>query len=181
MAEEWKDVKDFEGIYQVSNLGRVKSLDRVVTYEDGRKRFYKGKILRPDETKNGYLHVVLCKDGSQHSVNVHRLVALAFIPNPNNYKEVNHIDEDKTNNCVNNLEWCTRTYNNNYGTRTQRTQKKVYQYDLETKELLKVFPSLTDVTKQLGYDFRNISSCCLGKRKQAYNYIWRYDNSKVEC
>lgn len=130
MVEEWKDIKGYEGYYQVSNLGRVKSLPRLLIYSDGQKHYYKEKILKPQKHYRGYLLVVLCKCGVRCGDVVHRLVAEAFIPNPNNYNEINHIDEDKTNNRVDNLEWCTHIYNINFGTRNERmsdSKKKTSQ------------------------------------------------------
>lgn len=120
-TEVWKDVVGYEGLYKVSSLGRVRSLDRVVTHKNGRKRLFKGKLLTP--FKNEYFMVVLSKNGKKSSSNIHRLVAQAFIPNTNNLPEVNHKDEDKTNNRLSNLEWCTRKYNINYGTAIERSVK----------------------------------------------------------
>lgn len=116
MVEEiWVDIKGYEGLYQVSNLGRVKSLERIDSL--GHKR--KEKIFKPQKNK-GYLRVSLWKDGKGKKYSIHRLVAIAFIPNPDNLPEVNHKDENKFNNNVDNLEWCTVAYNNTYGTRIQR-------------------------------------------------------------
>lgn len=117
--EIFKDIKGFEGLYQVSNYGNVKSLERVIEDNNG---YYikKEKILTPTINSSGYYHTILRKDGKSIGVYIHRLVAEAFIPNPNNYKQVNHKDEDKTNNKVDNLEWCTPKYNANYGTAIQR-------------------------------------------------------------
>lgn len=109
IIEEWKDVPNYEGLYQVSNLGRIKSLRD----KNGKAR---EKILKLKLSKFGYYQICLCKNGKQKWYFVHRLVALAFIPNPNNLPQINHIDENKTNNYVENLEWCTSKYNSNYGT-----------------------------------------------------------------
>ena len=118
--EEWKDIKGYEGRYQVSNLGRVKSLNY--------NRTNREKILSLNKhNKNGYYSVQLSKSNVCKRFLVHRLVAESFIDNPNNYKEVNHKDENKSNNCVSNLEWCDRKYNVNYGTTKERmieTQKR---------------------------------------------------------
>ena len=116
--EEWKDIEGYEGIYQVSNLGRVKSL---------RDNFHRPreKILNPVNDKLGYNIVCLHKDGKHKNYKIHRLVAIHFIENPNNYPQVNHKDENKTNNTVDNLEWCTSEYNNNYGTRNKKAQKSL--------------------------------------------------------
>ena len=118
MIEEWKDIKGFEKEYQVSNLGRIRSLDRIKQVV-GKNQYsnyntkitYKGKIIRLRKTKFGYMQVCLRKNNKVLYKIVHRLVAQAFIPNPNNLPEVNHIDSNKENNCVNNLEWCTSREN----------------------------------------------------------------------
>ena len=171
--EIWKDVVGYEGLYQVSNNGRVKSL-----------KFGKEKILKPGKLKNGYLRVNLCKNEKQKHFLVHRLVALTFITNPNNLPDVNHKDENKENNRVENLEWCDCKYNINYGTRTQRIAEKntngklsklVLQFTLDGK-FVREFKSGMDIKRNLGYSCGNISSCCLGKRKSANGFIWKYKN-----
>lgn len=115
MEEVWKDIPGYEGLYQVSNTGEVKSLN------------YRGsgetKLLKQSTNKKGYKRVVLCKNRKKKNHCVHRLVAIAFIPNPDNLPIVNHIDECKSNNMVSNLEWCTLVYNNTYGTRNERISK----------------------------------------------------------
>lgn len=117
MEEEiWKPVKNFEGLYSVSSLGRVRSEDRI----DCRGRFRTGKILLPSALPKGYLQVVLCKNGKHKTCKVHRLVIEAFLPNPDNLPQVNHKDENVKNNNVKNLEWCDNKYNCNYGSRTER-------------------------------------------------------------
>ena len=115
MEEIWKDIKKYEGIYQISNLGRVKSLSRQKKHSYNGVALLKEKILKPQKA-NGYYFVRLCKDSISKQYLVHRLVASHFLNNPNNYNEINHIDEDKTNNNAINLEWCTHKYNINYGT-----------------------------------------------------------------
>ncbi len=112
--ETWKDIEDFEG-YQISNLGRVKSLNYHRTKRE--------RILQQNINKVGYCVVHLCKNGKCHTFAVHRLVAIAFIANPNEKPQVNHLDECKTNNCVENLEWATAKENTNYGTRNERVAK----------------------------------------------------------
>lgn len=172
--EIWKDIEGYENLYQVSNLGRVKSLG------NGKSR--KEKILKPRKQSNGYLTVILCKEGEGKNYLVHRLVAQAFIPNPLNLPQVNHTTEDKTMNAVECLEWCTAEYNNSYATRNVRISKaningklskKVRQYSLEG-EFIKEFPSASEIQRQLGFANNNISSCCLGKRKTSNGYIWKY-------
>lgn len=119
--EIWKDIKDFEGLYQVSNEGRVRSLDHYAS--NGRVMvLYKGQIMTPVFNRyTGYLNVKLSKNNKATTRNVHRLVAETFLDNPNTLPQVNHKDEDKTNNRVENLEFCTCSYNANYGTRNERT------------------------------------------------------------
>lgn len=118
--EQWKDVYGFEGFYQVSNLGRVRSLPRSVVFKDGRIVKYFGTILTPVKNSDGYFQVQLSKNDNFRTFKVHRLVATAFVPNPLNFSEINHIDEDKLNNVYTNLEWCDRLYNCQYGTRNKR-------------------------------------------------------------
>ena len=171
--EIWKDIEEYEGLYQVSDNGRVRSL-----------KYGKERILKPERCKNGYLRVNLCKNEKQKHFLVHRLVALTFITNPNNLPQINHKDEDKTNNSVQNLEWCDQKYNHNYGTINQRISEKmtngklskpVLQFTLDGK-FVREFKSGMDIKRNLGYSCGNISSCCLGKRKSANGFIWKYKN-----
>ena len=172
MTEEiWCPIKGYEGLYEVSDQGRVRSL-----------KFGKERILKPSRNTNGYLLVGLRKNGEKKTYKVHRLVVQTFIPNPDNLQEINHIDEDKTNNKVQNLEWCDRKSNCNYGNRNKRISEKmtngklsklVLQYSLDWK-FIKEWKSLHDVERNLGYSSGNISCCCTGRRKNAYNFIWRY-------
>lgn len=123
MIEVWKDIKDYEGFYQVSNLGRVKSLSRSIHDSRGYMVHLKEKIKKPSFDKNGYPQIGLCKNGTVITRKIHRLVAEAFISNPENKPEINHKDEDKTNNCVSNLEWVTEKENVNYGYGAKRRAK----------------------------------------------------------
>ena len=180
--EVWKDIKGFEGRYQVSNMGRVKSLERTVTRKNGRKQIIQERILKTHPYRDGYLRVALYDScGKRKSFLVHRLVCEAFHKNPENKPCVNHIDEDKTNNTASNLEWCTVKENNNYGTRNERAgkasgkarSKSVGQYTRDGK-LIKVWQSAIDVERQLGFSQGNISKVTRGKRKTAYGYVWKY-------
>lgn len=137
--EEWKDIKWYEGLYQVSNLGRVKSLPKDVFVSNPTFTGYrhtKEKILKPSKNGAGYQVVILCNNNKKYQVYVHRLVAQAFIPNPNNLPEVNHKDENPLNNIVDNLEWCTHKYNGNYGTVNMRKRNKQlgFKHSEKTKQ-----------------------------------------------
>lgn len=178
--EVFKDIKGYEGLYQVSNLGNVKSLNRFAS--DG--RFIKGRFLKA-KTPNPYKRVSLCKNGMVKDYSVHRLVAETFLDNPYNLPCVNHKDENSCNNRVDNLEWCTYQYNINYGTARQRQKekligvfntkksKKVCQYTLDG-EFIAEYPSLAEIERQLGFSSSKTSLVCNGKRKTAYSYIWKY-------
>lgn len=159
--ETWKSVVGYEGLYEVSDLGRVRSLVK-------RNRWKPG-ILKPGKNTHGYLQVLLCKDGKRKNMKVHRLVAEAFIPNPNHLDTVNHKDEVKTNNTVSNLEWMTIADNVAYS-----VNKSVQMLDKSTGELLATFPSIIEAERVTGINQGNISKCCLGKRKSSGGYIWRY-------
>lgn len=136
MEEIWKDIKDYEGVYQVSNYGRIRSLDREILRKKVGKIHKKGQILKLQKSKNGYYTCKLSKNNKKPSKFVHRIVAETFLPNPNNYPCVNHIDENKLNNKIENLEWCTYLYNNTYGTKRERLRKAQTgkKYSQETKE-----------------------------------------------
>ena len=168
--EHWKSIAGYEGLYEVSDQGRVKSLNYNHTGNE--------KILKPGKDTWGYLFVKLCKDGKVEQPKIHRLVAKAFIQNPNNLDTVNHKDEVKTNNNVSNLEWMSIRDNNNYGTHNKRVaeanSKQVQMFDKSTGELLDTFPSTMEAWRVTGIAQSHISSCCLGKQKSAGGYVWRY-------
>lgn len=122
--EEWKSIPGYEGLYEISSYGRVKSLDRYVKVKSKSYRLQKGKMLSPIKNKYGYLQVFLCCNGKYKIISVHRLVAIAFLPNPDNLPIINHKNEDKSDNRVENLEWCNHKYNSNYnGVLKKRSQR----------------------------------------------------------
>lgn len=119
-SEKWVDIKGFEGLYQISDKGNIRSYPKTIVRKNGVPAYIHERIIKPTSINSGYKIINLHKDGELYHFLIHRLVALHFIPNPNGYEFVNHKDEDKHNNVVSNLEWCTKTYNNNYGTCQQR-------------------------------------------------------------
>lgn len=160
MEELWKDIEGYEGRYQVSNLGRVK---RVTT----------GRILKGCKDIGGYLVVNLSKNGKVKTHKIHRLVAQVFIPKPENKPDVNHIDENKTNNLYSNLEWVTAKENNNHGTRTERTSHKIKATDIANGEY-NIYCSIRDCSRKLGLSQGNICQCLKGGRKQTGGYVFEY-------
>lgn len=168
--EIWRDVDGYVGLYKVSNFGRVKSLERI----DSQGKHVAEKLLTYD-TSRAYYAVTLSKNGKQTHKSVHRLVAEAFIPNPDNLPQVNHKDEDKHNNCVDNLEWITLADNNTYGTRLQRSiaanGTPVYQKTLNG-EIIREWESLAQIEAECGYSKSVISLAINGKAKTAYGYRW---------
>lgn len=202
--EIWKPIKKYEGLYEISSLGRVKSLNYNHTG--------KSKILKP-ALRGGYLAVSLFKNNNLKTFPIHRLVAIAFIPNPNNFSQVNHKNEQKTQNYVTNLEWCTQKYNVNYGTRSKRVSETMKgkfagekhpfygkHHSEETKKKMsermqgeknpystkiicvttnEEFDSISDAVRK--YNIKNISACCRGERKSAGKHpltgekmVWKY-------
>ena len=201
-GEIWKDIEGYEGLYQISNMGRVKSVERMKWCGKG---YYKTpeRILKARKTKNGYLLVNLWKDGKIKSYYIHRLVAQAFLDNPDNLPEVNHIDQDKTNNKVENLEFCDRSYNVNYGTRNRKVAEKLRgrkQSEESNKKraekltnnpkiskpviaidkrtgLIVEFLSAHEAERVLGISQSNITKWKKKKKKSIGGFYWMYANN----
>lgn len=183
MEEIWKDVIGFEGLYQVSNFGRVRSLDRRARIGYGKTRFVKGKYLTPCACTNGYLSIPLHNGSENKKVFLmHRLVAMHFIPNSDNLPEVNHKDEDITNNRADNLEWCTSKYNANYGARNRKVLETkfarglinpVNQYTKDGK-FVRRWESMADAGREYGVDISAIIRVCRGKQHTSMGYVWEY-------
>lgn len=185
--EHWKSIKGYEGYYEVSDKGRVRSVDRYVPTKNSRsknhKYFVKGRIKKPFVAHDGYLRMPLNKNGKSKKFFVHRLVMNAFSPNPDPERltQINHKNEITSDNRVENLEWCTQTYNNNYGDRvTKQAQslvngkkaKRVGQYDLDGN-LIKIWPSTRECGRH-GFKHSGVGACCLGKWDRYKGYKWKY-------
>lgn len=183
--EIWKDIKGYEGYYQISNLGRLRSLDRYIKFKKlGHTRLFKGVILADVFDSKGYNINCIKINQVKKNVKIHRLVAKAFIPNPKNKPQVNHINEIKTDNRATNLEWCTAKENMNHGsigkrisisnTNNEKTSKKVYQYTLDDK-LVKTWLSTRDVSRNSHFNHTGVSNAAIGRYKTHLGYKWSYD------
>ena len=172
ISETFLSVPGYEGYYEISNLGNIKSLRS-------------GKLLKQASNKDGYKFVCLAKDGKSRSYGVHRLVALAFLPNPENLPEVNHKDESHDNNCVENLEWISKKGNRNYGTYRERMSKSLKEsgtnnksisaYDKKTLKFVKSYDSITEAEKELGLSKGAIGKALSGRRKTSAGFVWKYN------
>lgn len=190
--EVWKDIKDHEGLYQINNKGEVKALEKTIWNGQG-YLYFPEKIRKLNPDKDGYLNITLSNKGKVKTFKIHRLVAEAFIPNPNNLPEVNHKDGDKTNNNVDNLEWCTRKENqkhafrigliNQNGERNHMYGKlgadnpnsiPIYQLNKNTGDIIREYDSLASAGRDLGVNTGKICLVCQGKRNSAYGYKWKY-------
>lgn len=170
--EVWKDIQGYEGKYQISNKGNVKSLNY-------RNSGYSQNLV-PKTNNSGRLWVELALDGDKKPMLIHRLVAMAFIPNPHNYPQINHKDENVTNNRAENLEWCTGEYNVKYFLdrhtqrgRPVRLNSPILQIDTEGN-ILKRWDNVTAIKNAKGFSAWSICECCKGNRKSAYGFKWQY-------
>lgn len=169
--EVWKDIPNYEGIYQASNLGRIKSINPC---NRGKDIIMSDKPVSP----NDYKKVCFKRGGKQKTFLVHRLIAITFIPNPNSYPVVNHKNENKSDNRVENLEWCDYSYNASYGSKkhnqTVKLGKKVLCVELNLQ-----FLSFGEASRYLNIPYQNISKCCHGKVKTAGGYHWELLDSST--
>lgn len=171
MAEEWKDIPSYEGIYQVSNYGKIRSLNY--------RRTGQTQLRAPQDNGRGYMIVQLSKENKCKWYLVHRLVAQAFIPNPEDKPTVNHIDGDRANNSVENLEWATYGENNAHSYRHNGRKSALAQpiYCIETGE---VYSSSYDAARKTGFPQQSINKCANGKIKQSHGYHWGTLNNRKE-
>jgi hypothetical protein len=196
-GEVWKPLTNYEGFYEVSNMGRVKSLDRTITKKSGEEALIISRILKQYKRGSGYLKIAVCKNGKPKTFDVHRLVGLLHVDNPENKPEINHKKGNKLDNRSSELEWSTSSENAQHKWdiglqkpfwegktgKDHHSSKSVLQFDSEMK-LLKKWDSIADVNRELGFDISGIAACCVGRkrkvngviyqRKIAYGYIWKY-------
>lgn len=182
--EVWKDIEGWEGWYQVSTHGRIRSMDRwielpCVRWGGTMNRFMRSCIRKPKKCKNGYERVILSKNHEEKTYLVHRLVAEAFIPNPENLPYINHRDENPSNNCVYNLEWCSASYNLTYGTRPVKfgmsRGKPIEQITLDGQVVARYYNEYEAVRQSKGeFSVSCINNVALGKKKSYKGFIWRY-------
>lgn len=173
----WKTIKGYEGLYEISDKGEVRSFDRVLPCGHNSSHIRKGKILTPCGNGKGYLQIYLIKDGKAKKFYIHRLVAEAFIDNPNNYPIINHKDENRSNNEASNLEWCNHLYNSNYGHCRQKISDSHNK-----KPVIQVLPDGTEVRYESSHyaerctqiNHSSIVKCCKGRAKTAGGFAWRY-------
>lgn len=183
--ERWLPIRGYEQSYMISSYGRIKAIDRTLTFSDGRVRAYKSRIIRTHRINQHYYVASLTQNQRRAMKDVHRLVAEAFIPNPNGFREINHKDENSLNNCADNLEWCTRKYNINYGNHNKKvseskmncpsTSKPVVQMKPDGT-VIQTFPSIREAARSLGDVKRdcNILRVCQGVYKTCFGYKWSY-------
>ena len=174
MEELWKDIPEFEGLYQISNTGKVKSYRKSKKY-----KCPDNFILKNTLANNGYVQVTLYSETKRVKKLVHRLVAEAFVPNPNSYSSVNHIDENVLNNSAENLEWCTVQYNNSYGTARTRmaiTRGRMIDQFLSNGQFIARYACISIASAISGVSYSRIKHCCKGEGSINSEYYWQYVN-----
>lgn len=171
--EVWKDIPQYEGLYQISSIGRVKSLKRSINRKNNRLLNLREKYLSLKIDEHGYVKVQLWKDNKGKNIRAHRLVALCFIDNPNHFLEVNHIDGNKTNNNYNNLEWCDY-HHNQLESKRLGLNKCTKVNMIKDGILVKTFESISEAAKFNNTDRSSIFRCLNGKYKQNNGYTWKY-------
>lgn len=195
IKEEWKDIEGYEGLYQISNYGRVKSLERECKNRWGQMRVVEEKILKGSPNSDGYLCVSLCKNGTKKSYRVNRLVAIAFIPNPNDLEEVDHIDGNKEKNIFTNLRWVSRLENmqnentvnkrkaekDKYGRKGEDhwKSKRVVQLSLNG-ELIKIYGSIREASRETKFHHESIRHCCKRDNKEYKGFKWMYYEDYIQ-
>ena len=177
--EIWKDIKGYEGIYQISNLGNIKSLDHYIRQRNNNYKLYHGKTLKPYMTSTGYYKIDLHNGKKRKIMLIHRLIANAFIPNPDDLPEVNHIDGNKTNNNIDNLEWCTRSDNIKHSYKNKLhihcpKNKPVKQININTGQIINTYKSINDAARCLDLRHESISACAKGVTNSYGGYKWEY-------
>lgn len=172
MEEIWKDIESFEGLYKISNFGKIKSLERKVKNGNNTFRIQKEHLIKltPNLERHGYVYCMLYKDNKSYSRQVHRLVAKTFIPNPNNLPQVNHIDGNKENNSINNLEWCTDIENKKHAWKTGLTNAEHRKQKIKCIETGEVFESVVKCSEIMNLDRRSIFRQLKGERKHVKGY-----------
>ena len=170
--EEWRDIKGYEGLYQVSNEGRVKSLERIAKRKTVGNYIVKEQIIKPQTISGGHLGFTPSKDGVQKLIPIHQAVAMAFIPNPNGYTLVHHKNHNPTDNRVENLEWLNRSTHQSIHN-TENKKKLTYQYTLDNT-LVKEWKSVKEAAKELGIGIAGISNCAVGRLKTYKGYKWSH-------
>lgn len=188
MEEKWKDIPNYEGFYQASTFGRIRSLDRTVMQQNSHgfisSHNFHGRIITPNINNHGYLYLCLCKDGKHWYAKVHRLIAMTFLPNLQNLSDVNHKDGNKTNNQVGNLEWCSHSDNQKHAIKVGLNKKPyaaglhkkpVVQIDKNTNKIIAEYNSIREATLHFGKtNITNIGNALKGVHQCAYGFKWKY-------